>query len=187
MDKLSGWRRAARPTHGRLAVGVVALLCLSCGLFACRSIDWFLLKRSLHVRFGKINWITTEELAHWLNDRNRPKPVLFDVRTPAEWNVSHLRGARQVDPEASAQEAVQDLPKETPIVTYCSVGYRSGKIAERLREAGYTHVQNLEGSIFAWANEGRPLIADGKPVTHVHPFNAAWGRLLDPAMRAPLP
>lgn len=187
MDKHLCWRRGAGRTNWRLALGVIVLFGLSGGLISCRSIDWFLLKRSLHARFGKINWITTGELVHWLDDGNRPQPVLLDVRTPAEWKVSHLQGARRVDPKANVKEAAQDLPKETPIVTYCSIGYRSGKMAQRLREAGYTHVQNLEGSIFQWANERRPLVDDRKPVTHVHPFNTTWGRLLDPAVRAPMP
>jgi rhodanese-related sulfurtransferase len=113
--------------------------------------------------------------------------VLLDVRSRPEWQVSHLSGARQVDPAASAQTAAGSLPKDAPIVTYCSVGYRSGVMARRLREAGFTHVQNLEGSIFEWANEHRPLVHEGKPATRVHPYDAVWGRLLRPEVRAPLP
>jgi len=30
--------------------------------------------------------------------------------------------------------------------------------------AGYTQMQNLEGSIFQWANERRPLLRDGEPM-----------------------
>jgi hypothetical protein len=48
-------------------------------------------------------------------------------------------------------------------------------------------VQNLEGSIFQWANEHRPLVRDGQRETRVHPYNAVWGRLLAPEVRAPLP
>jgi hypothetical protein len=39
-------------------------------------------------------------------------------------------------------------------------------------------VQNLEGSIFRWANEGRPVYADGMQVDRVHPFDDSWGKLL---------
>ena len=57
------------------------------------------------------------------------------------------------------------IAKDAPIVTYCSVGYRSGKMAERLQAAGYTNVRNLEGSIFKWANEHRPLVrGESEPV-----------------------
>jgi hypothetical protein len=45
----------------------------------------------------------------------------------------------------------------------------------------------VEGSIFEWANERRPLVCDGKHVTRVHPYDALWGHLLQPAVRTPLP
>ncbi len=69
-------------------------------------------------------------------------------------------------------------------MTYCSVGFRSGAFAQTLQEAGYTRVENLEGSIFKWANEGRPVFQDGRRVEKVHPYNDAWGKLLDPSRRA---
>ena len=108
-------------------------------------------------------------------------------RTPAEWNVSHLAGARRVEPGASAAAAVGKLSKDAPIVAYCAVGYRSGEMAKRLRAAGFTQVQNLEGSIFKWANEHRPLVHEGEPTTRVHPYNAIRGHLLSDDVRAPLP
>jgi rhodanese-related sulfurtransferase len=40
----------------------------------------------------------TRELADWLEDRHRQPPVLLDVRTLEEWNVSHLARARRIDP-----------------------------------------------------------------------------------------
>lgn len=181
----SPWLSAA--IELRLLLGMVLLGLLSFDLVSCRGIDWFLLKRSLHGKFNDISWITTSQLADRLAEKNCPPPVLLDVRTPAEFKVSHLKGARRVDPKADAQSAAAGIAKDAPIVTYCSVGYRSGAMAERLRAAGYTHVQNLEGSIFQWANEHRPLVRDGEPVTRVHPFNAIWGRLLAPEVRAPLP
>jgi len=82
---------------------------------------------------------------------------------------------------------VAPLPKNVSIVTYCAIGYRSARAARELRAAGYTHVRNLEGAIFQWANEHRSLIHDGKRVTRVHPYSAFWGRLLEPEARAPLP
>lgn len=171
----------------RVVLGIALLGLIACALAGCRPLDWFLLKRALRTKFSDVDWITTQQLADWLHSKDRPPPVLLDVRTPAEWQVSHLAGARRVAPDASAKEAAGPLAKDTPIVTYCSVGYRSGEMAERLRKAGFVHVQDLEGSIFEWANEGRPLVRDGKSVTKVHPYDATWGRLLRDDVRAPLP
>jgi rhodanese-related sulfurtransferase len=187
MDCTNSPRRTSGAVNVWLAPGFTAVLVIALGLLSFREIDWFLLKHSLRSKFGGENWITTQQLADWLVDNNRPAPVLLDVRTPAEWKVSHLPGARLVDPKADAKTAAGDLPKDAPIVTYCAVGYRSGVMAQRLRAAGYAKVQNLEGSIFQWANEHRPLMRDGKRVTQVHPYSASRGRLLEPDVRAPLP
>ena len=64
------------------------------------------------------------------------------------------------------------------------MGYRSARIADRLETAGFRDVRNLTGSIFQWANEGRPVVRDGEPVREVHPYDAVWGRLLDRDLRA---
>jgi rhodanese-related sulfurtransferase len=113
--------------------------------------------------------------------------LLFDVRTPEEWNVSHLPGARHVAPKSSIESVTAGILKETPIVTYCAVGYRSAEMAQRLKAAGFTNVRNLEGSIFQWANEHRSLVQGEQSVSRVHPYNALWGRLLEDDVRAPLP
>lgn len=40
-------------------------------------------------------------------------------------------------------------------------------------------VYTLDGSIFEWVNEGRPVYRDGRVVAEVHPFDDRWGTLLD--------
>src|SRR2546423_2959271 len=140
--------RGSRFPNARLGLLITALIILAFALLGMRSVDWFLLKKSLRHKFAKIEWISTSELADWLANKRRPAPVLLDVRTPEEWNVSHLPGARRVDPNAAAESVAAGLSRETPIVTYCAVGYRSREMTERLRAAGFTHVPNLQGSVF---------------------------------------
>jgi rhodanese-related sulfurtransferase len=112
-------------------------------------------------------------------------PLLLDVRQEEEYAVSHLPGARRVEPEAEAlPPELLALPRDTPIVAYCSVGYRSAALVERLRAEGFTRAENLEGSIFRWANEGRPVVRDGREVAEVHPYGRAWGVLLDRGLHA---
>jgi rhodanese-related sulfurtransferase len=179
--------RGARIPNARLALLMTGLIVAAVALLFTRSINWFLLKKTLEHRFPEVAWISTQELANWLADKSKPPPLLFDVRTPAEWSVSHLPGARHVAPKSSVESVTPGLFKETPIVTYCAVGYRSAEMAKRLKAAGFTNVRNLEGSIFQWANEHRPLVQGDQPVTKVHPYNALWGRLLANDVRAPLP
>jgi rhodanese-related sulfurtransferase len=179
--------RGTRIPNARLGLLMTGMIIAAVALLGIRSIDWFLLKKSLQHRFPKVEWISTQELADWLGSKDRPPPLLLDVRTQEEWDVSHLPGARRVDPSASVETATAGVAKDTPIVTYCAVGYRSGDLATRLRAAGFTNVRNLEGSIFEWANEHRPLVHDDHPVKVVHPYNALWGRLLADDVRAPVP
>ncbi len=188
MDYVSPIPLRPRSSNARVGLLMMAIIVIvtGIGIANAESFEWFVLKASLRSKFPRLQWITTSELATWMTDRNRPPPILLDVRTQAEWDVSHLPNGRRVEPGKPAEAALAGVPKDAPIVTYCAVGYRSGTTAATLRSAGYTNVRNLEGSIFQWANERRPLVRDGTPVTIVHPFSPVWGRLLEEEVRAPL-
>lgn len=144
-------------------------------------------KKAVRTRFPKVPQISTADLAAWLTDDDRPRPVLLDVRSMDEFAVGHLPGAIHVGP-SSTPESVQRLigTDPVPIVVYCSIGWRSSALAGKLAAHGFPKVVNLEGSAFAWANEGRPLEADGHPVDKVHPYHRFFGRLLRPERRAVL-
>ncbi len=138
----------------------------------------------LQNRFPDVPSISTDALADLLA---ASQPVLLlDNRAADEFDVSHLPGARHAATAESALRVVAGLPADTRIVTYCSIGYRSAIVARALRDAGFRNTTNLDGSIFRWANEDRPLVRDAGPARLVHPFDASWGALLSPALRAPL-
>ncbi len=141
-----------------------------------RVLVWSLVKRLIHRQFPQIQSISTAKLANWLVE-GTPPPVLIDVRQAEEYAVSHLPGARHLPTVEAIQQS--DIPADATLVLYCSVGYRSARLAEKLQAAGYKNVMNLEGSIFAWYNQGHPVVADGHPVSRVHPYNRTWGLLLD--------
>ncbi len=164
----------------------IAALTLFLGLIpSSHGLGWSLVKAKIRHDFPNVKRITTTQLAAWLKDEKRVPPLLLDVRTRAEFEVSHLQNAHHVEPNASA--ATIEQPWDRAIVTYCSVGYRSGGFAEKLRVAGFTNVVNLEGSIFQWANEGRPIFRDDRQVEKVHPFNRTRGLLLHKEHRADVP
>jgi rhodanese-related sulfurtransferase len=162
--------------------GTVAGLVVALGLLSCRSIGWTVVDRQIRYKFPAVKRIQTNELAQWLNDKHKPQPVLLDVRTIPEFAFSHIPHARRIEPGANPRPL--DLPKDQPIVTYCSVGYRSAQLAQRLGEAGFDDVFNLEGSIFKWANEDRPLVRGAQRVIKVHPYDQTWGLLLKKSVRA---
>lgn len=107
--------------------------------------------------------------------RQQPAGVLLlDTRTPAEYRVSHLQGARLVDFDTFQPADFQSLPRTQPVVVYCSVGARSEQIGARLRALGFQNVHNLYGGIFQWVNDGLPVVNSQGPTTNVHPYSALW-------------
>lgn len=176
--------------NGRVSLLAAAIFVVGVGSWlwwwSAYGADLDSIERLVRRRFPTVPQVSTEELVQRLS-RQEHRPVVLDVRKREEYELSHLPSARHVDPGTAISKLDPALPKDTPIVTYCSVGYRSSSFAKRLRAAGYTNVQNLEGSIFRWANEDRPLERDGKPTDKVHPYSNYWGRLVKPERRASLP
>ncbi len=143
-----------------------------------RSLAFHFLKRLITRLFPNVESITLQALAEWLQDPSKIQPVLLDARSEAEYDVSHLCHARRIDPDSPDLSALSNVSFETPLVVYCSVGYRSAAVASKLLQAGFSRVYNLEGSIFQWVNQGRTVYKDEQITTVVHPYNWLWGKLL---------
>ena len=158
-------------------------------LLAGRPLVFELIQRGISYRFRDVKWIVTGDLARWREDPTRSQPVLLDARTEAEYEVSHLQGARQVDPYKPSLVALDRFPKDTPIVVYSSAGYRGARVASWLGEQGYPNVQNLGSSLFQWTNEGRPIFRGDRRAEVVHPYDGrwGWGWLLEGKYRAQTP
>jgi rhodanese-related sulfurtransferase len=104
--------------------------------------------------------------------------VILDARELPEYNVSHIDGARFIGYDNFDLKAITDIPKDTRVVVYCSVGYRSGRIVEKMQKAGYSNVLNLWGGIFNWVNTGHDVVNVSGPTNHVHPYSEKWGKWL---------
>jgi rhodanese-related sulfurtransferase len=162
-----------------------ALLLATVASASSQGIKWTIVNFKVRHDFPTVRRIDSEHLSQWLGDAHRAQPILLDVRTKEEYDVSHLRGAQRVEPGSGATSIT--IPHEKSIVTYCSVGYRSAAFAKALQEAGFKNVQNLTGSIFDWANRGYPIEQQGHSVKKVHPYNDRWGGLLEKELRANVP
>lgn len=101
--------------------------------------------------------------------------IFLDARSLAEYNVSHIKDAIHVGYDNFSFESVPSDAKDKPIVVYCSVGYRSEKIAEKLNENGYKNVSNLYGGIFEWVNQGNPVYQGDTTTQNVHAYDKTWG------------
>ncbi len=166
-----------------LALVVCAGLALS-----IRGWQWGVVKRSVKAKHPSVQTMSVDDVAEWLKTPEHPQPVIVDVRTKEEFDVSRIEGARRVEPGATAESSgLGGLARNQPILLYCSVGFRSAELAQKLMEAGFTNVWNLEGSLFQWVNTGHRVVSASGETTLVHPYNKAWGRFLERERRAPLP
>ena len=146
--------------------------------------SWTTTLNMIRARFPAVNHLPTDTLQVWQKGSlQREDVILLDVREPAEYAVSHLRGARLAPSRDEALKILRGVRTSRRIVLYCSVGFRSSKLAEFLMKTGFTEVYNLEGSIFRWANEGRPVYRAEERVRVVHPYDSYWGRLLKKPLR----
>jgi rhodanese-related sulfurtransferase len=166
-----------------IVICIASIACLAAA--NAQSVQWALVNWKVRHDFPDVRRIDSTQLAQWLNDRHREQPVLLDVRTKAEYDVSHINKAQRIEPGADAGGVT--LPRDRPIVTYCSVGYRSAAFAKKLQEAGFKNVQNMSDSIFEWANKGYAIERKGQPAHKVHPYNERWGKLLKKELRADVP
>jgi rhodanese-related sulfurtransferase len=106
--------------------------------------------------------------------------LLLDAREANEFKVSRINNARWVGYSNFSLKRVKDIPKDQEVIVYCSVGYRSEKVAKKMQDAGFTDVSNLYGGIFEWVNQDRAVVdSEGQMTDRVHAFNRTWGGWLN--------
>jgi rhodanese-related sulfurtransferase len=79
--------------------------------------------------------------------------MLLDVRTEQEWAQGHIEGSVHIpmDQLIARLDEIGDR-----VVCICAVGARSERVAAYLNAQGREAV-NLDGGIYAWADEMRPI------------------------------
>jgi rhodanese-related sulfurtransferase len=169
------------------AIVVPLLMGAAVAAVAGRPLAFEIVRRLTARKFPDVQWIDGAELARWREDPGRAPPVVLDARTADEYAVSHLAGALRIDPYRPLLRPLRGFSKDTAIVVYGSVGYRSARVADWLQRQGYTQVYNLEGSMFQWANDGRPMFRNGRPTLQVHPYDPNWGLMLESQYRISAP
>jgi len=128
-----------------------------------------------------INTLITHSIDTISTARIADQEYLFlDARESKEFEISRIKNAKNVGYEKFDIACMKDIDKDTNIVVYCSIGYRSEKIGEKLKAAGFMHVKNLYGGIFEWVNSGRPLVDNqGKKTNLIHGYSRTWGIWVD--------
>ena len=146
----------------------------------------------IRAKFPSVSNISTKSL-HQLIEEHSGKLLMLDCRDECEYNVSHIENARRVDGDGkdlaeTVEYIQQNFSCQLQIICYCSLGYRSSRYAQLLedkfKDVPTYKVYNLEGSLFKWANEDRPIVnVQKEAVLKVHPYNAVFGKLLRKDLR----
>ncbi len=122
---------------------------------------------------GDVPLVTNESVVKWGN------AVILDAREKEEYEISHLPKARYVGDKEFNLSKVSSIAKNDTIIVYCTVGYRSEGVGEKLIKAGYKNVFNLFGGISSWKNSGGKVFdASNKETDRVHAYNKAWSIFL---------
>lgn len=78
--------------------------------------------------------------------------LIIDVRTPEEFQESHIPGAVNIDwnNQGEFNSKIATLAKDKTILIYCHSGHRSGLATQYLKEQGFEKLYNLETGIVGW-------------------------------------
>lgn len=81
---------------------------------------------------------------------------LLDVRTPGERLQGYIPGSVLIPIDMVGQR-LAEIPKDRPVIVYCTVGSRSRSVANSLKKRGYAEVYNMKDGIVGWYRNGLPV------------------------------
>lgn len=107
-------------------------------------------------------------------------PELIDVRTPVEFQEVHSKFAKnlpldELDPHAFAQS--REKP-DSPLYVICRTGGRAAQACQKLQDAGWENVVNIEGGTLAWEQAGLPVNRGKKVMSLDRQVRIAAGSLV---------
>ena len=74
---------------------------------------------------------------------------VIDVRTPGEYEMSHIEGAESVPMNTLGQTAA-GWDRDEPLLVYCTTGARSSDAVRYLADQGFANVYHLAAGIIAY-------------------------------------
>ena len=96
-------------------------------------------------------WVFLSTISAFVGTKGWAEPqkdfVILDVRTPEEYNETHVSGAKNIDFKNSNFKAeIAKLDKTGSYKLYCRTGNRSGQALEIMKGMGFSQLENL-GSV----------------------------------------
>ena len=97
------------------------------------------------------------------------KVVFIDVRRPNEQEVSMLPGAITHEAYLENRDKYNDYLK----ISYCTIGYRSGRFAQMMHQNG-TAMYNLHGGMLGWLHDGGKVYDKNGQSFRIHVYGRPW-------------
>jgi rhodanese-related sulfurtransferase len=82
--------------------------------------------------------------------------LLVDVREASEYQSGHIPNAINI-PLRTLSHNLNQIPRNRPVVLYCSSGYRSAMGVMTLHLLGYENVQGFPPSFVGWQAAGEAI------------------------------
>ncbi len=101
----------------------------------------------------KAEYISNDELKQWLDEGK--EITLLDMRNTFEVDLGSFENATHLDMRnfrdiIQLQEKFNNIPKDKPLVTFCTGGIRCEKGADIMAQNGFDQVYQLEGGIIKY-------------------------------------
>ena len=84
-----------------------------------------------------------------LQQENNENFIILDVRTEAEYNAGHIKGAKNID-YTNNNVGLLELDKSKTYLIYCASGRRSKLAANEMLNSGFKSLFNMSGGINEW-------------------------------------
>ena len=85
--------------------------------------------------------------------------TLFDIREPDEHATGVAEGAKLL-PMSQLEKRASEIPNDPaqPVLIICNTQNRSSKVAQALKDSGWTNVRYVYGGMSTWAKNGWPMV-----------------------------
>jgi len=121
-----------------------------------KSIFLVLISAYLFVGFNSFGQnLSPADFQNKMNDL--PNALIIDVRTPNEFNQSHLKNAMNINiNDNNFSSLINKQDKKKPVLVYCLSGSRSAYAANLMRSQGFKVIYDLSGGMMKWRAAGLP-------------------------------
>ena len=118
--------------------------------------------------------ISTYELSAQMNSGK--EMIILDTRSMKEFDISHIKNAVFINYKKPDLDFLTGVSKQTQIIVYCTVGYRSERIGEFVAKLEFKQIYNLYGGLTQWVNDGYPVYDNHGKTKKIHGYSEEWAK-----------